>query len=90
MIMPRLSGIELKTLFGRTVDKENDYVFFNDAEHLYLDKLSGERYISATQLIHNYSNPFNAAFFSKYKALEALADPDHFDLVKQGLLATQT
>ena len=90
MIMPRLSGIELKTLFGRTVDKENDSVFFNDAEHLYLDKLSGERYISATQLIHNYSNPFNAAFFSKYKALEALADPDHFDLVKQGLLATQT
>ena len=87
--MPKLSGIELKKLFGKTVDKENESVFFNDEEHLYLDKLSGERYISATQLIDNYSNPFNAAFFSKYKALEALVDSDHFSLVKDGLLATQ-
>lgn len=87
--MPKLSGIELKTLFGKTVDKENESVFFNDAEHVYLDKLSGEKYISATQLIHNYSNPFNSSFFSKYKALEALVDSDHFSLVKDGLLATQ-
>ena len=87
--MPKLSGIETKTLFGKTVDKENDSVFFNDLEHLYLDKLSGERYISATQLIHEYCNPFNKAFFSKYKALEALVDSDHFSLVKQGLLNTQ-
>jgi len=87
--MPKLNGIESKILFGKSVDKENDQVFFNDKEHLYLDKLSGEPFISCTQLIHNYSNPFNSAFFSKYKALEALADPDHFSLVKQGLLATQ-
>jgi hypothetical protein len=87
--MPKLVGIESKTLFGKTVDKENDSVFFNDLEHLYLDKTSGEPYISVTTLIHHYSNPFNSAFFSKYKALEALADPDHFSLVKPGLLATQ-
>ena len=87
--MPALKGIELKTLFGKTVDKENDSVFFNDAEHLYLDKLSGEKYISATTLIGKYENEFNASFFSKYKALEALCDPDHFSLVKDGLLATQ-
>lgn len=87
--MPALKGIELKTLFGKTVDKENDSVFFNDLEHLYLDKVSGEPYISVTTLIHHYSNPFNSAFFSKYKALEALADPDHFSLVKPGLLASQ-
>ena len=87
--MPALKGIELKTLFGKTVDKENDSVFFNDLEHLYLDKISGEPYISVTTLIHHYSNPFNSAFFSKYKALEALADPDHFSLVKPGLLASQ-
>ena len=43
--MPALKGIEIKTLFGKTVDKENESVFFNDAEHLYLDKLSGEKYI---------------------------------------------
>ena len=87
--MPALKGIETKTLFGKVVDKENDNVFFNDSEHVYLDKNNGEKYISATQLIHEYSNPFNAAFFSKYKALETLVDPDHFSLVKQGLLATQ-
>ena len=87
--MPALKGIELKTLFGRTVDKENDNVFFNDKEHLYLDKLNGEKYISVTTLIGKYENEFNAAFFSKYKALEALAEPDHFSLVKEGLLTTQ-
>ena len=87
--MPKLSGIENKTLFGKIVDKENDNVFFNDKEHVYLDKLNGQPYISVTQLIHNYSNPFNAVFFSKYKALEALCDSDHFSLVKDGLLATQ-
>lgn len=87
--MPTLTGIKSKTLFGKTVDKENDNVFFNDLEHLYLDKTNGEPYISCTQLIHAYSNPFNSAFFSKYKALEALADPDHFSLVKSGLLSTQ-
>lgn len=87
--MPKLSGIEEKTLFGYKVDKENDNVFFNDEKHVYLDKLSGEPYISATTLIHEYQNAFNESFFSKYKALEALADPDHFSLVKQGLLATQ-
>lgn len=87
--MPALKTQETKTLFGKTVDKENDSVFFNDLEHLYLDKLSGERYISVTQLIHAYANPFNASFFSKYKALEALCDPDHFSLIKQGLLNTQ-
>ena len=87
--MPKLAGIESKTLFGKTVDKENDNVFFNDTEHLYLDKLSGERYISVTTLIGEYENKFNAAFFSKYKALEALCDPDHFSLIKDGLLTTQ-
>ena len=89
MIMPKLQGIENKILFGKTVDKENDSVFFNDAEHLYLDKLSGEKYISATTLVDKYKNEFNSAFFSKYKALEELIDGDQFSLVKDGLLATQ-
>ena len=87
--MPKLQGIENKILFGKTVDKENDSVFFNDAEHLYLDKLSGEKYISATTLVDKYKNEFNSAFFSKYKALEELIDGDQFSLVKDGLLATQ-
>ena len=88
--MPKLqTNTPLKELFGYQVDKENDSVFFNDEKHVYLDKLTGEPYISVTTLIHNYTNPFNENFFSKYKALEALADPDHFSLIKQGLLTTQ-
>lgn len=87
--MPVLKGQKEKTLFGYKVDKENQDVFFNDSEHVYLDKLSGERYISVTTLIGKYENKFNEAFMSKYKALEALSDPDHFSLVKSGLLATQ-
>ena len=87
--MPALKGIESKILFGKTVDKENDDVFFNDSEHVYLDKLSGEPYISVTTLIGKYENKFNSDFFSKYKALEALIDGDQFSLVKDGLLATQ-
>lgn len=89
--MPKLKNNKKeKYLFGYQIDKENDNVFFNDKDHLYLDKKDGTKYISVTQLIDYYSNPFNASFFSKYKALEALADPDHFSLVKAGLLATQT
>ena len=87
--MPKLNGIETKYLFGYQVDKENDNVFFNDEKHVYLDKLTGEPYISVTTLIGKYENEFNENFFSKYKALEALAEPDYFSLVKSGLLATQ-
>ena len=87
--MPKLEGIEFKTLFGKQVDKENDTVFFNDAEHIYLDKSDGSQYISVTTLLHEYQNAFNESFFSKYKALEALVDADKFSWVKQGLLNTQ-
>ena len=87
--MPKLDGIEFKTLFGKKVDKENDNVFFNDEEHSYLDKNDGSKYISVTTLLHEYQNAFNESFFSKYKALEALSDADKFSWVKQGLLNTQ-
>lgn len=87
--MPKLRGIEEKYLFGKSVDKENETCFFTDLDHSYTNKLDGSHYISCTQIIHEYVNSFNIAFFSKYKALEALADYDRFTLVKQGLLATQ-
>lgn len=87
--MPKLNGIEQKTLFGFQVDKENDEVIYSDEPHIYLSKEDGSKYISVTTLVKQYENEFNEAFFSKYKALEALADPDHFSLVKDGLLNTQ-
>lgn len=89
MIMPKLQGIEKKTMYGYEVDKENNDVIYSDGPHIYLSKTDGSRYISVTTLIGEYENKFNESFFSKYKALEALADPDHFSLVKQGLLNTQ-
>lgn len=89
MFMPRLEGIESKTMFGYQVDKENDDVIYSDKEHVYLSKLDGSRYISCTTLISQYENKFNESFFSKYKALEALCDPDRFSLIRQGLLNTQ-
>lgn len=87
--MPKLEGIESKTMFGYQVDKENNDVIYSDGPHVYLSKEDGSRYISVTTLIGEYENKFNEAFFSKYKALEALADPDHFSIIKQGLLNTQ-
>lgn len=87
--MPKLNGVENKQLFGYQVDKENDSVFFNDEKHVYLDKLTGKQYVSVTTLIKKYEPEFNEKFFAKYKALEALAEPDHFSLVKDGLLSNQ-
>ena len=88
--MPKLkTDNPIKQLFGYQVDKENESVFFNDEKHLYLDKLTGEPYISVTTLIHAYEPEFNELFFARYKALEELADYDRFSLVKQQLLNTQ-
>lgn len=87
--MPALKGIEQKTMFGYQVDKENSDVIYSDLDHVYLSKTDGSRYISVTTLIGKYENQFNEEFFSKYKALEELADPDKFSWVKQSLLNTQ-
>lgn len=87
--MPKLKGVETKQLFGYQVDKENEEVAYNDSKHIYFNKLTGEPYISVTTLIHSYEPEFNELFFSRYKALEELADYDRFSLVKQQLLNTQ-
>lgn len=88
--MPKLKTENpTRQLFGYQVDKENSEVFFNDEKHVYLDKLTGEPYISVTTLIHSYEPEFNELFFARYKALEELADYDRFSLVKQQLLNTQ-
>lgn len=88
--MPKLkTDNPIKQLFGYQVDKENEEVFFNDQKHVYLDKLTGEPYISVTTLLKSYEPEFNELFFARYKALEELADYDRFSLVKQQLLNTQ-
>lgn len=71
------------------VDKENANVCYNDEKHVYWDKIDNEKYISVTTLIHEFSQPFDSEFFSKYKALERIMTPSVFKLEKGGLLKTR-
>lgn len=84
--MPKAHEIKEKYINGILVDKENDTCFFNDATHAYYDKQTMERYTSVTTMIHAYTQPFDATFWSTYKALEALLDDDTFYQIKGTLL----
>lgn len=87
--MPKLSGIETKKLFNKQVDKENDSCAYSDLDHTYFSKSSGDQYISVTQLINKYCQPFDASFWSAYKACEALLSSEDFYSLKQVLLRTK-
>ena len=87
--MPKLIGQSEKTLFGLQVEKENREVFFNDEYHEYRDKIDGSKYISVTQIVGKYKTPFNADFWSSYKACEALLDPSVFSVLKPILLQSK-
>lgn len=82
--MPKLNGVESKSLFGFTVDKENDYVIYNDEKHLYLSKEDGSPFISTTQIIHSYQPEFLADFWASYKACEYFLGSEFRDI--KGLL----
>lgn len=85
--MPKLKGTETKYVNGNvSVDKENTDVIYSDKDHIYLGKKDNQKYTSVTQLIHNYTQPFNSAFWSAYKACEALLSPEDFYPLKQILL----
>lgn len=85
--MPKLKGTETKYVNGNvSVDKENADVIYSDKDHIYLGKKDNQKYTSVTQLIHNYTQPFNSAFWSAYKACEALLSPEDFYPLKQILL----
>lgn len=86
--MPKLENGNIKTMFGITVDKENDSVIYNDEQHCYLSKKDGSKYISVTTLIHQYTQPFNSEFWSSYKACEALLGTAFYELKKK-LLSTK-
>ena len=83
--MPKLEGLDYKELFGYSVDKENKDLFFNDANHLYLNKQDGSKYISVTTLIGEYENKFDEDFWAKYKALETFLDGDVWSNIKTKL-----
>lgn len=73
------------------IDKENDDVVYNDEKHIYVGKngnTKDKKFISATTLIGLFENKFDAEFWSKYKALEAL-NPIEFSRIKNELLDTK-
>lgn len=87
--MPKLSDIEEKYVNGYKVDKETDEVIYSDEKHVYFDRNDYVPYISVTTLIHHYVHEFDSAFWSAYKALEALVTPEDFELVKDQLLSAK-
>lgn len=70
------------------VDKKNDVVSYNDADHVYWTTDGQMQCISATTLIHKFTT-FDGEFWSRYKALEAVTTAEDFKLVKGGLLDTK-
>lgn len=88
--MPKLNdNVKHNTYNGRIIDKESKDIAYFDDTHEYVDKNDGTKGVSVTTLIHSYSNPFDANFWSSYKALEALLDLDTFKILKPTLLATK-
>lgn len=86
--MPRLDGNE-SYYDGRLVDKETDSVVYFDDTHEYKAKSDGLQGVSVTTMIHSYVTPFDADFWSSYKALEAICEPEIFGIVKPKLLQTK-
>lgn len=89
--MPKLDGGSFGTKFGYQIDKQNDYVGFEDSTHTYFDLNDGSKYISVTQLLKCYEPEFNGDFWASYKALEFLMDdqPEAWSRVKEYLLKTK-
>ncbi len=71
------------------VDKENDYVQYNDEVHKYWTKDTKENCISVTTLIHKFTT-FDEEFWSSYKTLEKMLSEDDFKTIKGELTKTKT
>lgn len=68
------------------VDKENNFVSYNDKLHKYWTKDSKQSCISVTTLIHQFTT-FDEDFWSSYKAIESLVSAEEFKLIKPNLLS---
>jgi hypothetical protein len=72
------------------IDKQNGNVAFNEESHRYWNvNDESKTYISVTTLIHEFSQPFDADFWSAYKALEKLLDASSWKLEKPALLKSK-
>lgn len=87
--MPVTQTQEEKYINGIKCDKENETAFFNDETHSYYNKKNMKTYISCTTIVHEYCQPFNADFWSSYKSMEKLLDPEDWSGLKPLLLNTK-
>lgn len=86
--MPRLDK-SVNYYNGRLIDKETDSIVYFDDTHEYRAKSDDLKGVSVTTMIHAYTTPFDATFWSSYKALEALVEPEIFGILKPKLLQTK-
>lgn len=86
--MPRLDE-SVNYYNGRLIDKETDSIVYFDNTHEYRAKSDDLKGVSVTTMIHAYTTPFDATFWSSYKALEALVEPEIFGILKPKLLQTK-
>lgn len=74
-----------------TIDKQNGDVCFNENAHVYFNVNNPKKqYISVTTLIHKFEPPFDKEFWSAYKAIEQLVEPDYWKQIRKELLSTKT
>lgn len=67
-------------------DKRNGNVVFAEGPHKYWDLTNpSANYISVTTLIHSFAQPFDAEFWSAYKALEKFIPKDKWYVEKKSL-----
>lgn len=70
--------------------KENNGVIFEEEGHKYYSKDNPEQtFVSVTTLIHQFTQPFDRLFWSKFKALEKLLSKDEWSIEKKSLLNTK-
>lgn len=87
--MPKLENVNENYYNGRLIDKESDSIVYFDDTHEYRAKEDNLKGVSVTTMIHSYVTPFDGNFWSSYKALEALLEPEIFGILKPKLLQTK-
>lgn len=70
-----------------TIDKQVGDVCFNEEKHVYFHaKDPKKKYTSVTTLIHKFEPPFDQDFWSAYKTLEQIMEPDYWKVARAELL----
>lgn len=72
------------------IDKQNGNICFNEGKHVYFDLTDPrKKYISVTTLLNKFEQPFDEDFWSAYKAMEQLVQPDLWPMAKKDLLQSK-